>query len=45
MIPKLDGSGSRQSFLWVIRGSPGSTVEIRARSQKGGTDTATVTLR
>lgn len=44
-IPKLDGSGKRERFSWVIRGRSGATVEIRALSQKGGTDTATVTLR
>lgn len=44
-IQQLDGSGSRESFTWVIRGQEGSRVEILARSQKGGTDTATVTLR
>lgn len=45
MIPKLDGSGTRQSVTWVIRGRAGASVEIRVRSQKGGTDNATVTLR
>lgn len=44
-IQRLDGSGAREKFTWVIRGQQGSTVEIRARSQKGGTTTATVTLR
>jgi hypothetical protein len=44
-VGKLDGSGSRAAFSWVIRGDEGQTVEIWVRSQKGGTDTATVTLR
>jgi hypothetical protein len=44
-IPRLDGSGAREEFTWVIRGQPGAAVEIRARSQQGGTTTATVTLR
>jgi len=44
-VQKLDGSGAREQFTWVIRGRQGSSVEIRVRSQKGGTDTATVTLR
>lgn len=44
-IQKLDGSGTRESVSWVIRGRPGAAVEIRARAQKGGTDSATVTLR
>jgi len=44
-IQQLDGSGTRESFTWVIRGREGSRVEIQLRSEKGGTDTATVTLR
>jgi hypothetical protein len=44
-IDVLAGSGSRAEFSWVIRGSEGEDVEIWVRSQKGGTDTATVTLR
>lgn len=43
-IEKLDGSGRRESFTWVIRGQPGDRVEITVRAQKGGTDTTTVTL-
>ena len=44
-LQQLDGSGSRAEFSWVIQGTPGSTIEIRVRSQKGGSDSATVTLR
>jgi len=44
-VPRLDGSGGREKLTWVIRGQPGSSVEIRVLSQKGGTATATVTLR
>lgn len=44
-VQKLDGSGAREEFTWVIRGRQGASVEIRVRSQKGGIDTATVTLR
>lgn len=44
-VQRLDGSGARERFTWVIRGQQGAAVEIRARSQKGGTTTATVTLR
>jgi len=44
-IQQLDGSGSRETFTWVIRGREGSRVEIMLRSEKGGADTATVTLR
>jgi len=44
-VQRLDGSGARERFTWVVRGQQGATVEIRARSQKAGTATATVTLR
>ena len=44
-IQQLEGSGSRHKVTWVIRGQGGSQVEIRVRSQKGGSDSATVTLR
>ena len=44
-VQRLEGSGSRTNFSWVIRGDNGQSVEIWVRSQKGGTDTATVTLR
>jgi len=42
---QLLGSGSRDSFTWVVRGSAGEEVEITVLSQKGGRDAATVTLR
>jgi len=41
----LDGSGARRSYAWVIRGQQGGRIELRVRSQKGGTDSATITLR
>jgi len=44
-VPRLEGSGGRASFSWVIRGAEGDDVEIRVRSQKGGSDSVTVTLR
>jgi len=44
-IRELAGSGNRESFTWVIHGRQGAEIEIRVRAQKGGTDTATVTLR
>ena len=44
-IQRLEGSGSREKVTWVIRGQPGGQVEVRVRSQKGGTDSSTVTLR
>lgn len=44
-VPRLLGSGGRETYTWVVRGRPGASVEIRVRAQKGGSDTATVTLR
>jgi hypothetical protein len=44
-IPTIAGSGSRQSYEWVITGKPGSVVTLKAVSQKGGADTATLTLK
>ncbi len=44
-VEKLEGTGSRARFSWLIRGSTGERVEILARSEHGGTDTTTVTLR
>lgn len=44
-IDKLEGSGARERFSWVIRASEGQQVEIWVRSHKGGTATATVTLQ
>jgi len=44
-IRSLDGSGARERVSWLIRGSPGSSIDIVVRSDKGGTDTVSVTLR
>ncbi len=44
-IGRLAGSGARERVSWLLRGSQGATVDVVVRSQKGGTDTATVTLR
>ena len=44
-VGRLDGSGAREAWTWVIRGRQGDRVEIRLRSQKAGTDVTTVTLR
>ncbi|MDX1493727.1 MAG: M14 family metallopeptidase [Longimicrobiales bacterium] len=43
-IAQLEGSGSTERVSWVIRGNPGSSVEIRVRAQKGGIDSRTVQL-
>jgi hypothetical protein len=44
-IPALAGSGARQSFEWIVKGKPGSSVTLKAVSQKSGTDSTTVTLQ
>ena len=44
-FPTLAGSGRRQSYDWVIKGKPGSTITLKAVSQKGGAATATLTLK
>jgi hypothetical protein len=44
-VTKLEGSGNRMRFTWVIQGRNGASVEILARAQKGGHHTMTVTLR
>ena len=41
----LDGSGSRETYVWVIRGRQGAQINLTVRSQKSGHDTATITLR
>ena len=41
----LAGSGSRTSFQWIISGAAGDTVDLNVVSQKGGSDTVTLTLR
>ena len=43
-LPRLEGSGSRHTFSWVIRGDSGDRVEIRLRAEKAGSETTTVTL-
>jgi len=45
LISALAGSGTRQSYEWVIKGAPGSKVTLKVVSQKSGTDTATLTLQ
>ncbi len=44
-FPSLDGSGSRESFTWIIQGDDGAQIELLMRSQKSGTQTTTLTLR
>jgi len=44
-LPTLAGSGSRESYEWVIAAAPGSSVTLTVMSQKGGSDRATIALR
>jgi hypothetical protein len=44
-VPTLNGSNTRQKITWVIRGKPDASVVINVLAQKGGTDSATVTLK
>ncbi len=39
-----DGSGKRRSFEWLVRGNRGDRIELKVVSQKGGGDTAQLTL-
>jgi len=41
----LDGSGKRQKYEWLIKGKSGDQVELKVVSQKGGTDSAKITLK
>lgn len=43
-IARLEGSGTTERVSWVVRGRSGDSVEIRVRTQKGGTDSRTVRL-
>jgi Zinc carboxypeptidase len=45
-VPTLPGSGNGLSrFEWIIRAKAGEAVVLKAVSEKGGADTATVTLK
>lgn len=44
-FPALAGTGRRQSYEWIIKGKPGSTLTVKAVAQKGGTATAALTLK
>ena len=44
-IPTLAGSGRRQSYEWIVRSKPGATVTLKAVSHKGGSATASLTLK
>jgi hypothetical protein len=44
-FPKLDGSGRRQRYEWIVRGKTGASISLKVLSQKGGTIETTVTLK
>ena len=44
-ISTLAGTGTRQSYEWVIKGKPAQAITLKIVSQKSGTDTATITLQ
>ena len=44
-LPVLAGSGTRAKYEWLIRGKTGEVVEVVVQSEKGGSDTAKVTLK
>ena len=44
-FPTLAGSGRRQTYEWIVKGKPGSTVTLKAIAQKGGSATAALTLK
>jgi hypothetical protein len=44
-LPVLAGSGARAKYEWLIRGKTGQVVELLVQAEKGGTDTARITLK
>ena len=44
-IQKLDGSGKRQSYEWLVKGKAGDKIELKAVSQKGGSDSVNIVLK
>jgi len=44
-VTALPGSNGLQSYEWIVKGKPGSTVTLKVVSQKSGTDSATVKLQ
>jgi len=44
-ISSLAGSGTRQSFEWIIKGKPAQAITLKVVSQKSGADSATITLQ
>jgi hypothetical protein len=44
-FPKLDGSGRRQRYEWIVRGKTGVSIPLKVLSQKGGMVNTTLTLK
>ena len=44
-IQKLDGSGKRQKYEWLIKGKSGDKINLKVVSQKGGSDTSIIILK
>lgn len=44
-FPTLAGSGRRQTYEWIVKGKPGSSITLKAVAQKGGSATATLVLK
>ena len=42
---KLDGSGKRQKYEWLIKGNSGDKIELQVVAQKAGSDTKTIVLK
>lgn len=44
-LQKLDGSGKRQEYEWLIKGKSGDKIELKVVSQKGGSDISVIELK
>ena len=44
-FPTLAGSGRRQTYEWIVKGKPGSTVTLKVVAQKAGTATTALALK
>lgn len=42
---KLDGSGKRQKYEWLIKGNSGDKIELKVVAQKAGSDTKMIVLK
>jgi hypothetical protein len=42
---KMDGSGKRQKYEWLIKGKSGDKIELKVVAQKAGLDTKTIDLK